>query len=330
MTKSHKEDTELKKSKPEGKPESDDPPGSSGSPSVALSSIEEYEAEHEIDANRYAEIALKSKVPLLRFLQVTMKEDMLFLLPLILMRTIRTMRRIPHTFFIKDEVELEHYVFQTIAQWSKSILKIAKMKLDIRGIEYVKPDQTYLFVSNHRSPADIPVLFATIPQPVAFVANAIFQKIPALSYWMRASGTVFIDQNNPKSALAAFKSMARRLSKGRSLILFPEGHMHQGKGVDTFNRGGIFSAVLTGTPIVPICLYGTDKVIRPGSFHINPYKHVIVEVCAPIETTSLGRTEKKEIDAIVHDIIAEKRSFYEKRHPAPKKDSAKAASRILP
>ncbi len=328
MTIPDKED-DLKKSRPEGKPESDDPPGSPESPSAALSPIEEYEAEHEIDANRYAKIAIESKIPLLRFLNVSMKEDSLFLLPRILIRTLKTMRRIPHTFFIKDEDELERYVFQTIAQWSKSVLKITKMKLDVRGAEHLKPDQTYLFVSNHRSPADIPVLFATIPRQAAFVANAIFQKIPAIAYWMRASGSVFIDQSNPKSALAAFKSMARRLRRGRSLILFPEGHMHQGKGIDTFNRGGIFSAVLTGTPIVPICLNGTDKVIRPGSFHINPYKRVIAEICDPIETTNLGRAEKKEIDAIVHGIIAEKRSCYEKRHPASRRDSAQAAARII-
>ncbi len=309
MARFYSEDIDVKKHRLERRPETSDLPAT---PSEALSHTEEHEAEHEIDANRYAEIALKSKVPLFRFLHVAMKEDTLFLLPRILIRTIKTMRRIPHTFFIKDEAELERYVFQTISQWAKSVLKITKMRLDVRGIERLHHDQTYLFVSNHRSPADIPVLFTTIPQRAAFVANAIFQSIPAIAYWMRASGSVFIDQSNPKSALAAFKAMARRLRKGRSLILFPEGHMHQGKGIDPFNRGGIFSAVLTGTPIVPICLYGTDRVIRPGSFHINPYKRVIVDVCPPIQTTSLGRTEKKEIDAIVHDIIAEKRAFYEK------------------
>jgi 1-acyl-sn-glycerol-3-phosphate acyltransferase len=305
----YKEDIDLKKDRVDGRPELDDQPRNLPKPAALA---EKDEAAHEIDANRYAEIALRSKVPLFRFLHVAMKEDRLFLLPRILIRTIKTMRRIPHTFFIKDEAELERYVFQTISQWAKSVLKITKMRLDVRGIEHLKPDQTYLFVSNHRSPADIPVLFTTIPQRAAFVANAIFQSIPAIAYWMRASGSVFIDQSNPKSALAAFKSMARRLRKGRSLILFPEGHMHQGKGIDPFNRGGIFSAVLTGTPIVPICLYGTDRVIRPGSFHINPYKRVFVEFCSPIETTTLGRTEKKEIDAIVHDMIAEKRAFYEK------------------
>jgi 1-acyl-sn-glycerol-3-phosphate acyltransferase len=313
---SEKENISLKKNQPKVKLEPYDARASSSS---ILSHIEDYDPEHEMDANRYAEIALQSSIPLFRFLHVAMKEDSLLLLPRILIRTIKTMRRIPKTFFIKEESELEHYVFQTISQWSTAVLKITKMKIDVRGAGLLKPDRTYLFVSNHRSPADIPLLFAMTPQHAAFVANAIFQKIPAISYWMRASGSVFIDQSNPKSALKAFKAMTRRLREGRSLILFPEGHMHQGKGIDTFNRGGIFSAVLTGTPIVPVCLYGTDKVIRPGSFHINPYKRVIAEFCPPIETIDLGRSEKKGIDAIVHSVIAEKRAFYEKKYPSYRK-----------
>ncbi|GAB6277513.1 MAG: hypothetical protein SAMD01599839_20530 [Rectinema sp.] len=297
---SDKENISLKKNRPDVKPGPYDVRSGSSS---TLSPVEDYDPEHEMNGNRYAEIALKSRIPLFRFLHVAMKEDSLLLLPRILIRTIKTMRRIPQTFFIKEESELEHYVFQTISQWSKAVLKITKMKIDVRGAELLKPDQTYLFVSNHRSPADIPLLFAMIPQHTAFVANGIFQKIPAISYWMRASGSVFIDQNNPKSALKAFKAMTRRLRRGRSLILFPEGHMHQGKGLDTFNRGGIFSAVLTGAPIVPICLYGTDKVIRPGSFHINPRRPVVASFGSPIATTSLSRSEKKNIDTILHDVI---------------------------
>lgn len=280
--------------------------------SPVLSPVEDYNPEHEMNANRYAEIALKSKAPLFNFLEVAIKEDTLFLLPLILIRTIKTMRRIPRTFFIKDELELGEYAFQTITQWSKAILKITQLKLDIRGAEHIKPQQTYLFVSNHRSPADIPVLFSSLPQHAAFVANGIFQRIPAISYWMRASGSVFVDQSNPKSALKAFKAMTRRLRNDRSLILFPEGHMHQGKGIDPFNRGGIFSAVITGVPIVPICLYGTDKVIRPGSFHINPRKQVVVEFGSTIETKNLGRSDKKNIDLVVHDVILDMRRSLEK------------------
>lgn len=278
---------------------------------TASSSKKNSDVDQKIDANRYAEIVMSTKAPLWHFLKAALREDTLLLLPRILLRTMRTLRSVPHTLFIKSEAMLARYAFHIIADWSRAIIKITQIKLEIRTIEKLSPSGTYLFVSNHRSPSDIPVLFAVVPTPAAFVANGLFKKIPVFSYWMRASGSVFIELGNPKSALVAFKSMSRRLRDGRSLILFPEGHMHQGTGIDEFNRGGIYAAILEGVPIVPICLYGTDKVMRPGSYHINPRKKVIISFGKAIDPKTLERQEKKNIDAIVHQIISDMRTSLE-------------------
>ncbi|MEN6600426.1 MAG: lysophospholipid acyltransferase family protein [Rectinema sp.] len=285
----------------------------------STSKTDNFDIENEINGNRYAEIVTQSNKPLFAFLRFSIREDLRFMLPRIIMRTAKTMRRIPRTFIIKTEKELEHYVFETITLWARSITKITKMDLEVRGAEKIIPDRTYLFASNHRSPADIPILFVCIPQPAAFVANDLFRKIPALSYWMRASGSVFVDQGNPQSEVRALKAMEKRLKKGRSLILFPEGHMHQGKGIGEFSRGGLFAAVLCGVPIVPICTYGTEKVMRPGSFHINPYRHVVVEFGDPIETKNLGRADKKRIHLVVYDIIKNMRTALEQEFSPSKK-----------
>ena len=278
-----------------------------------------FDIEKEIDGNRYAEIVTQSKKPFFAILRAAIKEDFRFMLPRILMRTAKTMRRIPRTFVIKTQEELDQYVFETIFLWSRSLIKITKMEIEVRGADKILPDRTYLFASNHRSPADIPVLFASIPQPAAFVANDLFGRIPALSYWMRASGSVFVNQGLPQSEVRALKAMEKRLKKGRSLILFPEGHMHQGKGIGEFSRGGLFAAVLCGVPIVPICTYGTDKVMRPGSFHINPYRHVVVEFGDPIETKNLDRADKKRIHLVVHDIIKSMRTALEQEFSSSRK-----------
>jgi len=266
----------------------------------------------EIDGKAYAAIVNKSSNPLFAFLNVAFKEDFRMLLPRVLMRTLRTTRRIPRTFVIKTEQELERYVFQTILMWAHSLVKITKMQLEIRDAKKVATDQTYLFAANHRSPADVPVLYDAIPQHAAFVANTLFERVPVLSYWMRASGSVFVDLNDLKSEMRALKVMEKRLKQGRSLIVFPEGHMHQGNGLDEFNRGGLYVAVLCGVPILPIATYGTDKVIRPGSFHINPYRHVVVQFGDPIDTQHLSRTEKKTIHFIVRDVILQMRTALEK------------------
>jgi 1-acyl-sn-glycerol-3-phosphate acyltransferase len=95
--------------------------------------------------------------------------------------------------------------------------------------------------------------------------------------------------------------MVRRLKKGRSLILFPEGHMHKGEGLEEFKRGGIHTAVLAGVPIVPVCLSGTAEVIPIGSMHIRPRRKVIVDFGEPIETADLGRDARRNIDGIVRN-----------------------------
>jgi len=285
--------------------------GSHTTRATASSSEKNPDTDQEMDANRYAKIVTGTKAPLWHFLKAALKEDTLLLLPRILLRTMRTLRSVPHTLFIKSESMLARYAFHVIAEWSRAIIKITQIKLEIRTVQKLSPSGPYLFVSNHRSPSDIPILFAAIPVPAAFVANGLFKKIPVFSYWMRASGSVFIELGNPKSALAAFRSMSRRLREGRSLILFPEGHMHQGSGIDEFNRGGIYAAILEGVPIIPICLYGTDKVMRPGSYHINPRKKVIISFGKAIDPKVLERKEKKNIDAIVHQVILDMRTSLE-------------------
>lgn len=154
---------------------------------------EDYDPEKELDANRYALIVTQSKVPIIALFNAAVKEDTSFLLPLMLLATIRTMRQIPRTFFIRRGPEYERYVFKTIHWWARRICRIGRIRLQVFGAEKIRPDRTYLFVSNHRSPADIPVLFEAIPQNAAFVANGMFRLVPAFSFWMRASGTVFIE-----------------------------------------------------------------------------------------------------------------------------------------
>lgn len=286
----------------------------------------EYDPEKELNETRYASIMASSKVPVLGLFKAALEEDTSLLLPRVLYSMFGTMRRIPHSLFMKSGPEREDYIYQTFVHWAKRVCKTARIELVVKGAEKIAKDKTYLFVSNHKSPVDIPAIYAALPKNAAFVANGIFRRIPILSYWMKESGSVFIDQGDPKSELAAFKTMIRRLKKGRNLIIFPEGHIHQGRGVDDFSRGGIYSAVMAGVNIAPVCLFGTDHVMRAGSLHINPRKRVTVEFGDPIDTSALDRKGKKEIDLAVHDSVAGMRAVYEREYAARRR----AASRNKP
>jgi len=255
----------------------------------------------ETDEDRYKDIVVGSKIPAIALLNESIKEDRLLLLPRALRLCLRTINRMPRALFMNPGPDRDSYVYHTLEDCSRRICHLAQIRLEVRGQERVEPGRTYLFAVNHSSPADIPVLYAAFPTQAAFVANGLFRKVPVFSFWMQKSGAVFLDKGSEAAALAVFRTMIRRLKKGRSLILFPEGHMHKGDGLEEFKRGGLHAAVLAGVPIVPVCLYGTAEVIPIGSMHIRPRKHVTVDFGEPIETADLGRDARKNIDGIVRE-----------------------------
>ncbi|MGB4572973.1 MAG: lysophospholipid acyltransferase family protein [Rectinemataceae bacterium] len=274
-------------------------------------SVESWQIDSERNETRYVKIMEGSRFPILTLFNRSLKEDTSLLLPRVLLATFGTMNHIPRSLFMHSGPERESYIWDTFRQWSKEVCSIAQIKLDVSGSARIDPDGAYLFVSNHLSPADIPVILAALPVRAGFVANTAMNQIPVMSYWMRSSGAVFVNQGDPKAEMTAFRTMIKRLKRGRSLILFPEGYIHQSKGVAEFKRGGIHSAIFAGVPIVPVCLYGTQSVMRPGGLRIVPRRHVSVEFGEPIDPASLSRDQKKRIESIMQGKIAAMKAPHE-------------------
>ncbi|MCE5256814.1 MAG: 1-acyl-sn-glycerol-3-phosphate acyltransferase, partial [Spirochaetaceae bacterium] len=154
------------------------------------------------------------------------------------------------------------------------------------------------------SPFDIAVLYSLLPVCTGVVANNEFRRIPVLSYWMRLTGAIFVEQGNAAAEFSAFRLMVERLKGGKSLLLFPEGYINQGKDLAKFKRGGIHSAILAHVPIVPVSLCGTNKVMRPGGLSIVPGQQVLVQFGEPIEAWKLDAKSRKCIDLRLRDRIA--------------------------
>jgi 1-acyl-sn-glycerol-3-phosphate acyltransferase len=281
-----------------------------------------------VNETRYAKIVEESRSPVLGLFGQALREDTSRTFPRVLFATfVGTGIQIPRAVMKHTNAEREAFVYGMLRKWAGWVIDIAQIQLEIHGAERIDPSKPSLFVANHSSPADIPVLFKAIPTKATFVANGFFTKIPIMRYWMRHSGGVFVDQGNPDSALRAFKSMLRKLAHGKSLILFPEGYIWQGEGLGEFKRGGIHAAILAHRQIVPICITGTDSVMRTGSMRIVPGKHVRVEFAPPIDPDTLSRAERKAIDLRLHDLIAgmkatgTKEAQEARRHPSrPQQD----------
>ena len=100
----------------------------------------------------------------------------------------------------KEKLEL---IDRFILKCTKKLVEISGADVTVTGTENVPLDEPVLYVGNHQGNMDIPLLYSTAPQTMAFVAKKEMEKIPLLGYWMKERGCVFIDRDNARSSLKA-------------------------------------------------------------------------------------------------------------------------------
>jgi len=188
--------------------------------------------------------------------------------------------------------------------WSKSILFVSGIKVDVEGLANIDPGKSYIYMANHRSNFDIPVLLSCLPIQFRWLAKAELFKIPIFGRAMSGAGYVKIDRSNRESAFRSIDEVAAKMKNGVSVMIFPEGTRSQDGSVKPFKKGGFIMAVDTGTPIVPIILRGTRSIMTKGSWRINPDK-VALCIEEPIDTSGFTRDTKEDLIKRVRGVICE-------------------------
>ena len=185
--------------------------------------------------------------------------------------------------------------------WSWLILATTGVDVETRGVERVTANRSYLFVSNHQSIYDIPVLFWHLPFQLRILAKDSLGKFPFLGWHLARTGHVLVRRQNPGAGV--FKKVSALMRAGDSLIVFPEGTRSIDGRVGKF-KGGIFLlAIEAGLPIVPVAVDRTRFVMRKGRLTPCP-GHVTLQVFDPIETSSLSKEDARALAERVRNIIA--------------------------
>lgn len=167
-------------------------------------------------------------------------------------------------------VEADALAHATAIPWAKSLLKLAGCKVRVSGSENAPANGSVLYVSNHQSNFDIPILMAHIGQPTGFIAKESLEKLPLISQWMRHIHCVFIKRGSPRDAAAAINQGIRFLKEGYSMVIFPEGTRSKDGTLQEFKPGALKLATKAGVPIIPVAIDGSIGMMRKGSFVIRP------------------------------------------------------------
>jgi 1-acyl-sn-glycerol-3-phosphate acyltransferase len=165
--------------------------------------------------------------------------------------------------------------------WSRLILATTGVQVDVRGLDRLEPNRTYVFVSNHQSIYDIPVLFWNLPFELRILAKASLGSFPFLGWHLARTGHVLVDRKNPGADL--FRQVRTLMTAGYSLIVFPEGTRSVDGSLARFRAGTFMMALETGLPVVPVAVEGSRVVMRKGQLTTRP-GHVRLTVLDPIPT----------------------------------------------
>ena len=188
--------------------------------------------------------------------------------------------------------------------WARSLLFASRIRVTVKGLSNIDPKRSFIYMSNHQSNFDIPVLLAYLPVQFRWIAKNELFKIPIFGYAMKRAGYISIDRSGRKSALQSIRNAAEIIRNGVSVIIFPEGTRSQDGNLKSFKNGGFVLAVDSGVPIIPIIIHGTWQIMSKNQLRIKPGR-VLLEIQKPVESSNFSRKTKNDLLEKVRQIISD-------------------------
>ena len=187
--------------------------------------------------------------------------------------------------------------------WNIHLLGIGGIKVKITGKDKLSPDKRYVFISNHQSALDIPVLYSSLHHALSFIAKKELFMIPVFGWGMAAVGHIWIDRKNARKAHASIKRAVTKLKRENiSLILFPEGTRSKDGNVGDFKSGSFSLAIEAGVEVVPVAISNASQRLPRKSIRVIPGE-VSLDIGDPIAVSELKEKSKAELCAHIHQLI---------------------------
>jgi 1-acyl-sn-glycerol-3-phosphate acyltransferase len=188
--------------------------------------------------------------------------------------------------------------------WARCQLWVSGVKVRVQGLERISPKGSYVFVSNHLSYMDTPVVLANIPAQFRFLAKRGLFQIPFLGTHLARAGHIPVPREDARAAVKTMSTAAQVIrERGVSLLIFPEG----GRSVDgelaSFKEGAAYIAIRAGVPLVPVALRGTREVLPYGSGHVRAGA-VTMRIGEPIPTDQIQLRDRGRVTAELRERIA--------------------------
>jgi len=178
--------------------------------------------------------------------------------------------------------------------WARCGVWAALSRLKVEGAENLHKCPVAVFAPNHTSYMDIPVIFAALPFQFRILAKKGLWQWPFIGWYLKRSGQMPIDIENPHATLASLGGAVKALRGGMPLVVFPEGGRTTTGALKPFLSGAAYMAIRAQVPLVPIVLKGVFDLLPIHTHHFYPGT-LTVQVGVPIETKGMSVRQNAEL-----------------------------------
>jgi 1-acyl-sn-glycerol-3-phosphate acyltransferase len=188
------------------------------------------------------------------------------------------------------------------AMWiARMGVRIAGVRTKMAGYDQLDLSRKYIFMSNHVSNLDAPLLLPRLPFRVTAMVKKELFKMPILGPAMRLANFVPIDRHNREAAIAGVRVAEETVRHGLHMAVFAEGTRSRDGKLLPFKKGPFYLALETGLPIVPITILGTETLLPKGKVLAKPGE-VTVIFHPPVEPKD--HPDRDELMQVVRDAVA--------------------------
>lgn len=179
-------------------------------------------------------------------------------------------------------------------------VRIAGVRVEIEGLDRLDPEATYVFMSNHTSNLDPPILLPLIPGRTSVLVKKELFRIPIFGRAMRMTSLVPVDRTNRERSIESLRKACDVLRAGINMMVFVEGTRSRDGQLLPFKKGPFYMAMETGVPIIPVTIVGAHE-LQPKGHALSRSGIVRVVFHAPVDSAG---GDRDQIVALVKDKIA--------------------------
>jgi 1-acyl-sn-glycerol-3-phosphate acyltransferase len=148
-------------------------------------------------------------------------------------------------------------------------VRLVGVDVELRGYQDFDHDGTYIYMCNHVSNLDPPVVIPLIPRRTSVLVKKEVFRVPILSRAMRLARFVAVDRRNRDAAIASIQAATEVMRDGVNMTVFPEGTRSPSGRLMPFKKGPFHLAIESGIPVLPISIFGTEKMMGKGTMAIK-------------------------------------------------------------